>query len=310
MVNVMMLIYLRCVLFVIVCNHNIYNVVIGYISKMLGQYVIAFREALEASLIVVIILSYLSRTYRAMLSRYVWIGVYSAIVTSILIGILIFSSYGMLDKDSQLLFEAIAAFTAVVVLSYVVRWMALKRRYIREEVERKIEEVSSSRSIIGLISFSYIIVFREGLETVLFLTPFVITDISTTLVGAILALASSLLFSYTIFIIGIKMNLKTFFYYTSMLLIFIAGGLAGYGVHEFIEYLEVKNISLGWLAEPAYMIDIPMENLLHHKNIIGSILAVMFGYTVKAEWLRLIIHILYLATMLPIIFLTYRRKLP
>jgi len=277
---------------------------------MLGQYVIAFREALEASLIVVIILSYLSRTYRAMLSRYVWIGVYSAIVTSILIGILILSSYGMLDKDSQLLFEAIAAFTAVVVLSYVVRWMALKRRYIREEVERKIEEVSSSRSIIGLISFSYIIVFREGLETVLFLTPFVITDISTTLVGAILALASSLLFSYTIFIIGIKMNLKTFFYYTSMLLIFIAGGLAGYGVHEFIEYLEVKNISLGWLAEPAYMIDIPMENLLHHKNIIGSILAVMFGYTVKAEWLRLIIHILYLATMLPIIFLTYRRKLP
>jgi len=277
---------------------------------MLGQYVIVFREALEASLIVVIILSYLSRTYRAMLSRYVWIGVYSAIVTSILIGILIFSTYGMLDKDSQLLFEAIAAFTAVVVLSYVVRWIALKGRYIREEVERKIEEVSSSRSIIGLISFSYIIVFREGLETVLFLTPFVLTDISTTLVGAILALASSLLFSYIIFIIGIKINLRTFFYYTSMLLILIAGGLAGYGVHEVIEYLEVKNISLGWLAEPAYTLDIPKENLLHHKNIIGSILAVMFGYTVEAEWLRLIIHILYLATMLPIIFLTYRKKLP
>jgi len=277
---------------------------------MLGQYVIVFREALEASLIVVIILSYLSRTYRAMLSRYVWIGVYSAIVTSILIGILIFSTYGMLDKDSQLLFEAIAAFTAVVVLSYVVRWIALKGRYIREEVERKIEEVSSSRSIIGLISFSYIIVFRESLETVLFLTPFVLTDISTTLVGAILALASSLLFSYIIFIIGIKINLRTFFYYTSMLLILIAGGLAGYGVHEVIEYLEVKNISLGWLAEPAYTLDIPKENLLHHKNIIGSILAVMFGYTVEAEWLRLIIHILYLATMLPIIFLTYRKKLP
>jgi len=44
------------------------------------------------------------------------------------------------------------------------------------------------------------------------------------------------------------MNLKTFFYYTSMLLIFIAGGLPGYGVHEVIEYLEVKNISLGWLT--------------------------------------------------------------
>jgi high-affinity iron transporter len=67
-------------------------------------------------------------------------------------------------------------------------------------------------------------------------------------VGAILALASSPLFSHTIFIIGLKMNLKTFFYYTSMLLIFIAGGLPGYGVHEVIEYLEVKNISLGWLT--------------------------------------------------------------
>jgi high-affinity iron transporter len=276
--------------------------------EMLGQYLIAFRESLEASLIVVIMLSYLSRTFRSGLSRYIWIGVYSAIITSILIGVSIFFTYGMLDKVSQLLFEAVAAFTAVVVLSYVVRWMALKGRYIREEVERKIEEISSRRSIIGLLSFSFIIVFREGLETVLFLTPFYVTEIYTTVVGAILALASSLLFSYTIFIIGVKMNLKTFFYYTSMLLIFIAGGLAGYGVHEVIEYLEVKNISLGWLTEPAYILDIPRENLLHHKNIIGSILAVMFGYTVKAEWLRLIIHITYLAIMLPITFLSYRKK--
>lgn len=53
---------------------------------MLGQYLITFREALEAALITAIILSYLIRTRRRSLSRYVWYGVYLAIAASLALG--------------------------------------------------------------------------------------------------------------------------------------------------------------------------------------------------------------------------------
>jgi high-affinity iron transporter len=55
-----------------------------------------------------------------------------------------------------------------------------------------------------LVSFSFIVVFREGLETVLFLTPFLIDNALATLAGAILGIASALIFSYIIFVLGMK----------------------------------------------------------------------------------------------------------
>lgn len=64
----------------------------------------------------------------------------------------------------------------------------------------------------------------------------------------------------------------------------------------------------GWLAEPAYVLDIPAENPLHHKNIIGSIFAVMFGYTITAEWVRVIVHLAYLAIALPSTVWIYKRE--
>ncbi len=53
---------------------------------MIGQYLITFREVFEAALIISIILSYLIRTGRRLLTRYVWYGVYLAAVASLSIG--------------------------------------------------------------------------------------------------------------------------------------------------------------------------------------------------------------------------------
>ncbi len=274
---------------------------------MLAQYLIAFRESFEASLICAIIFSYLYRISKSHLFKYIWIGIFAAMIISIAIGVSLYFLYGILSRSLQILFEVTAAFTAVIVLSIVIYWMATTGKRIKEKIEEHIEEVVTGGSIIGLTSFSFIIVFREGLETVLFLTPFYLTSTLTTLIGVFLGVLSSLFFSYIALIIGRKMNLTLFFYYTSVILVLIAGGLVGYGVHEFIEYLEVYNVQLGWLAEPVYTLSIPESNLLHDKNIIGSILSVVIGYTVEAERLRLITHLLYLLIMLTLIFRVYRR---
>jgi len=274
---------------------------------MFGQYLITFRETLEAALIAAIILSYLARSGRRILTRYAWYGISLAIVASFSLGVIVWFTYGILSETSKLLFEAVAAFIAVAVLSSMIYWMAVKGRDIREETEKRVERAASRSAIIGLSSFGFVVVFREGFETVLFLTPFLLDDAIATLAGMFLGILTAVLLSYGIFVVGMKINLQRFFYFTSIILILLAGGLAGYGMHELLEYYEETGYKIGWLSEPAYALGIPPDSPFHHKGIIGSIFAVMFGYTVSAEWARIIVHISYLAIVLPLVIWVYRK---
>lgn len=273
---------------------------------MLGQYLIAFREVLEAALIISIVLSYLARTGKKTLSRYIWYGVFLAAVASVMLGGSIWLVYGGLSKSVQTLFEGVAALIAVVVLSSMIYWMARKGKELKVEVERQVEAIATRGATLGLVSFAFIAVFREGLETVLFLTPYLLDDPSATVAGLLLGTLTSIALAYAIFVVGMRINTRKFFYFTSILLVLLAGGLAGYGVHELIEY--TGSASWGWLGQLAYNLNIPNNNPLHHKGILGSIFAVMFGYSVKAEWARLIVHFSYLAVAMPLVVRVYRKK--
>ena len=278
---------------------------------MLGQFLLAFREALEASLIMAIILAYLARTKRNPLTRYAWYGVYLAVAASLVLGVSVWFIYGSLVGPTKALFEGVAALIAVFVLSTMIYWMATKGKEIKTGVEKRLETIVTQGATLALTSFSFIVVFREGLETVLFLTPYLVTDAIGTLIGAFLGIVASLFLAYAMFVVGMKINIRKFFYFTSILLVLLAGGLAGYGVHELVEYSGKVGIGLGWLGEPAYALDIPTNSLFHHKGAVGAIFAVMFGYTVSAEWARVIVHLAYLAIALPLVIWVYRKdKIP
>lgn len=265
------------------------------------------REGLEAALIISIILAYLARTGRHHLSKYVWYGVLMAVALSLALGAFTWLFYGSLSKTAQTLFEGLTAWLAVAILSTMIYWMATRGGRIRAEMERKIEFYTIRKAIFGLATLSFIVVFREGLESVLFLLPFLVNEPMTTLIGSLVGIGIAIMMAYLIFVIGMKINLRRFFYFTSVLLILLAGGLAGYGTHELIEYAEQVGIELSWLSGYAYVLPIPSDNLLHHKNVIGSILAVLFGYTVKAEWARVIVQLAYLMVALPYILMVYRK---
>lgn len=275
---------------------------------MFGQFLLAFREGLEAALITAIILAYVKRTKRNPLSRYVWYGVYLAVAASFVGGAFIWLVYGSLSGATKALFEGGAALFAVLVLSSMIYWMATKGRKLKVEVEKRVQDIVTRGASLALISFSFVGVFREGLETVLFLTPFLLENAMATLAGAFLGIGASIILAYAIFNIGMKIKIRKFFYFTSILLVLLAGGLAGYGIHEIAEYSADVGFEFGWLGDPAYILDIPRENPLHHKGIIGSVLAVMFGYTVEAEWIRVIVHFAYLAIALPMVIWVHQKN--
>jgi high-affinity iron transporter len=125
--------------------------------------------------------------------------------------------------------------------------------------------------------------------------------------GAALGIISGFVLAFAIFKVGMKINLHRFFYFTSILLILLAGGLLGYGLHELTEYVVLTGGDPGWLGTNAFVLGIPSDSVFHHKGAIGAIFAVMFGYSVKMEWIRVIGHAVYLAVMLPLVVMIYKR---
>jgi high-affinity iron transporter len=275
---------------------------------MIGQFLLTFREVLEAALITSITLAYLLRMKRRDLARFVWLGVTVAAAASVVLGIAIWFIYGSLSQVAQVLFEGAAAILAVIALTSMILWLATTGRQMRHEVEKRVESIATRGARLSVVSFSFIVVLREGFETVLFLTPFLVNDTTDTILGMVLGLIASVAFSYGVFVVGMRIDMRRFFYLTSVLLVLLAGGLAGYGVHELIEYAELASADLGWFSEYAYRLDVPSGSLLHDKGLIGSILAVLFGYTVSAEWGRLLVHLGYLMFVLPLVLRAYAKE--
>ncbi|WP_297071006.1 FTR1 family protein [Thermococcus sp.] len=267
-----------------------------------GAFLITFREALEAAIIVAIIIAYLRRTGRENQIRDVWLGTGLSVGLSVLLGIGILRLYGGLGEKE--LFEGIASYLAVIVLTSMIYWMATKGKDIKAEIENK---VSASIAPLALIGFTFIVVFREGLETVLFLTPFMTRDLGGALLGLVAGLAGALVLAYLIYGVGMRINLRKFFYFSSIFLVFVAAGLAGYGTHELIEWAEEDGYSLGFLANTAYDLGIPSESIWHHNGAIGSVFAVLFGYSVSMEWGRAIVQFSYLLTSLYLVLRAYGR---
>ncbi len=274
---------------------------------VVAQYLLTFREVLEAAILTAIIMAYLGRTGRTSLTRYAWYGVYGAAGVSLVLGASVWLLYGSLLEADQVLFEGVAAIIAVAVLTSMIYWMAIKARTIKFRIEGHVEAAVTRGAVLGLFSITFVLVFREGLETVLFLTPFLVQDLSATLLGATLGVAAGTVLAYGVFRFGLRLDIRRFFYFTSILLILLAGGLLGYGIHELLEYGGLRGVDFGWWGQAAYALPIASESLLHHKGVIGSIFAVMFGYVVNPEWARVIAHSAYLTIAMPLVILVYRK---
>ena len=198
----------------------------------MAELIIVFREVLEGALIVGILYTYLNKTNQSEAIVRLWQGVGAAIVASVLGSILFQMFADGFKGQSAKLFEGVVMILAAAILGTVIVWMA-KNRNIAEDLKEKADEALSSDGVgYGIFALSFISVFREGIETILFLYGVMVKqgglNIVLSVVGAVLGLGVAFL----IFVQGRKVPLKTFFNVTSILLIFVAAGMFTYGVHE------------------------------------------------------------------------------
>lgn len=275
---------------------------------MLASFLITFREALEAALILGIIVAYVAKIGRKDLYRYINIGIIGAFIASIAVAYVFKTVYGDLTGTAEQLFEGMAALTAAVVLTYMIFWMAQNSKNVRSNVQEQIEVSISKGQLYGITALSFVAVFREGVETVLFLGALAIQSPVDTLLGFAAGLVAVLLLSFSMFKGIYRLDISNFFRITSIFLILFSAGLTATAVKEFNEAGIIPP-----LMDQVWDLNPPLNQdgtypLLHEKGLIGSSLKALFGYSASPSLTEVMAYSGYWIIAGIFLYHSYRRK--
>jgi len=198
---------------------------------MLQALIITLREGVEAALIVGITLAYLTKIGRADLRRTVYWALIAAFLGSVA-GAVILSRTGI-NQDK---FEGwVMLVAAVFVVSMVIFMMSAGRR-MKGEIETKVSSLTGTGSSWGLFAFVFLMIFREGVETVLALAGISLNSTELmSLLGTLLGVTLAVVFGVMFVKGSVRINLQKFFRVTSVILFFVAVQLIVSGLHELSE---------------------------------------------------------------------------
>jgi FTR1 family protein len=201
---------------------------------MLQSLVITLREGVEAALIVGIVVGCLKKTGRQRWNRIVAWGVFAAILASLGAAYLVHRLE--VGEDA---YEGWLMLLGAVFVASMVGWMWRAGKRVKEEVETKLRALSAEPSrtaAAGLFLFVFLMVFREGIETVLFLAAVSLrTNELLNFMGGLIGLGLAIGLGIAFFKGSVKVDLRKFFSVTSLVLFVVAAQLLVSGVHELSE---------------------------------------------------------------------------
>ncbi len=198
---------------------------------MLQAFIITLREGVEAALIVGITLAYLNKIGRTDLRRSVFAALAAAFVASI--GCAILLSRLQLNED---IFEGWVMLGAAFFVITMIIFMMKAGKKLKGEIEGKIGSLAGRGSQLGIFLFVFLMVLREGAETVLVLAGVTLnSNALLSFIGTVLGVFAAVLFG-VMFVKGtVRINLQKFFRVTTVILFFVAAQLVVSGLHELSE---------------------------------------------------------------------------
>ena len=277
----------------------------------MNEFIIVFRESLEACLIVGIIYLLLEKNDLKKELKQVWLAVFSAIAASVVVAIsLNYVKESIGNESISALFEGISMYITAGLLWYVIFWLS-KHVSHKEGMEKKANQAISASGL-GIFFLVFFAILREGFETALFLLGSFSMSGTFSYIGFFGGLILALLIGYGIVIQGRRVNLRLFFQGTTFMLAIFASGMIAFGTHEVEEFVvkgnhleivglqEERQIARVWnilkptteLPEGAnsifYSYNISNKNMythiLHDKGRVGIFLKGFFGYNSNPNW--------------------------
>jgi high-affinity iron transporter len=198
---------------------------------MLQAFIITLREGVEAALIVGITLAYLAKIGRPELKKPVYAALVSAFLGSI--GMAVLLSRMQWNQD---VFEGWIMLAAAFFVVTMIVFMMKTGRKLKGQIEGKVGLLAGKNAWFGLFVFVFLMVLREGVETVLILSAVSLnsTELMSflgTLLGVIAAVSFGVMFVKG----SVRINLQKFFKITTVILFFVAAQLTIAGLHELSE---------------------------------------------------------------------------
>jgi high-affinity iron transporter len=198
---------------------------------VLQAFIITLREGVEAALIVGITLAYLAKIGRNDLRKAVYAALAAAFAGSI--GGAVLLSHYKLNED---IFEGWVMLVAAVFVVTMIVFMMKTGRKLKGEIEGKVGLFARGDASIGLFLFVFLMVLREGAETVLILSAVTLNSSElTSFIGTVLGIVVAILFGVMFVKGSVKINLQKFFRVTTAILFLVAGQLVVSGLHELSE---------------------------------------------------------------------------
>lgn len=213
---------------------------------MFEALVVTLREGVEAALVVGIIVAFLRREgYERHLGA-VWAGIGTATAAS-LIGAWLLYRWAVNEEA----FEGVLYLGSALIVGSMMVWMWRHSHSLSSEMKGSLSRILSGGRTgtvtLGLFFFTFLMVFREGVETVLFLSALSLTTSGLmAILGVLIGLAAAVAFG-VLFVRGsLRIDLGRFFKITGIALGIFVVQLLINGYHELSE--------AGWLpATPETM---------------------------------------------------------
>jgi FTR1 family protein len=224
---------------------------------MLPTFVIGLREGIEAALIVSIIATFLRQEGRTDALRWVWAGVLAAAAICLAVGVLLQVIDQELPQREQEGLETVIGAIAVGIVTFMVVWMRRHAAGLAGHLRESTASALKEGSVKALVGMAFFAVFREGLETAVFLLAvFQNSDNPGSAgIGAILGIVAAIVIGFAIYRGGVKLNLQRFFRLTGLVLALVAAGLVASTLHTaheagWVNFGQGQALDLTWLVVP------------------------------------------------------------
>lgn len=238
------------------------------VTSSAGQaFLILIREGLEALLVVAAVIAYLVKSGNKRFAKWIYLGVVAGLAGSGLVAVLftfLFGGSGPIQEIS----EGVCALIATLMLLWTSNWMLNKssveawNNYIRNKTEAVVagaqSKVESGQGLsLGMVTslamLSFLAVFREGAETVIFYESIysMSQDAHGMWVGGLTAAAVLIVIFLILRFTSVKIPIGPFFLVTSILMAALVVIFAGGGIHALIE---------GDLIEGTYLSIVPTND--------------------------------------------------
>ena len=196
---------------------------------MFPSLMIAYREALEAVLIIVPMLAYVITKNKSFLTKYIYTGALSGIVVSVIGGAAVFSFAKTLGGTTEQYFQGSMMLFVAGLILFIVVWMQGSKNPSAEN-----HEIQLNTNRYPLFIVSFLTVFKEGLEVVVFTFTSISHQAINVALGTGAGVLLAVLTAYILYKTTVKLNITLIFKLMSIVLLFIGAEMFGEALIAFV----------------------------------------------------------------------------